>query len=113
MVAQGAGQKHMEIPALVVGSMSSVRETDFLGMSTLWFVCVCVCVFVFCFQRLHFLGLFNSHLALSHLCPAKSFPFLAESSSSCLEGTNQRKMLNAMEMLHSTFYFLAGRIMET
>lgn len=47
MVAQGAGQKHMEIPALVVGSMSSVRETDFLGMSTLWFVCVCVCVCLF------------------------------------------------------------------
>lgn len=107
MVAQGAGKKHMEIPALVVGSMRSVRETDFLGMSTLWFVCVCVCVFVFCFQRLHFLGLFNSHLALSHLCPAKSFPFLAESSSSCLEGTNKREMLNAMETECCTAHFIS------
>lgn len=77
-------------------------------------VCVCVCVCAFCIQRLHFLGLFSSHLALSRLCPAKSFPFLAERSSSCLEGINKKEMLSVMETACcTTLFFLAGRIMET
>lgn len=76
MVAQGAGQKHMEIPALVVGSMSSVRETDFLGMSTLWFVCVCVCV-CFLFSKASFSWIIQFSSSLKPSLPSQKFSFFS------------------------------------
>lgn len=54
-----------EIPAPVVSLRHSVKETDILHTSDIFF------------ERLHFLGLFNSHLALSHPCPAKRFLFFS------------------------------------
>lgn len=74
MVAQGAGQKHMEIPALVVGSMRSVRETDFLCMSTLWFVCVCVC---FLFSKASFSWIIQFSSSLKPSLPSQKFSFFS------------------------------------